>query len=65
MVWNVIQIMYNRSFVYLRTAGKFCCHISKAIGLTWTLRGVEHLGIDKPCVIVANHQSSLDILGNF
>ncbi|CAO1377860.1 unnamed protein product [Diamesa hyperborea] len=46
----------------LLTAGKFCCHISKAIGLTWTLRGIEHLGTDKSCVIVANHQSSLDVL---
>ncbi|CAO1385279.1 unnamed protein product [Diamesa serratosioi] len=46
----------------LLTAGKFCSHISKVIGLTWTLRGTEHLGTDKSCVIVANHQSSLDVL---
>lgn len=51
--------------MHLRTAGKFCCHISKVIGLTWTLRGIEHLSTDESCVIVANHQSSLDVLGKF
>lgn len=46
-----------------RTASKFCCHTSRFINLTWTLRGAEHLEKDQSCVIVANHQSSLDVLG--
>lgn len=46
-----------------RTASKFCCHISRIINLTWTLRGAENLSRDRSCVIVANHQSSLDVLG--
>lgn len=37
--------------------------LSPIIGLKWTLRGIEHLSGDRACVIVANHQSSLDILG--
>lgn len=33
------------------------------LGLKWELRGKEHLEKDQACIIVANHQSSLDILG--
>lgn len=35
------------------------------MGLRWELRGKEHLEKDRACIIVANHQSSLDILGMF
>lgn len=35
------------------------------LGLKWELRGKEHLEKDQACIIVANHQSSLDILGLF
>lgn len=38
-------------------------HISKAIGIKWTLRGSENLSTDKTCIIVANHQSALDVQG--
>ncbi|CRK90844.1 CLUMA_CG004534, isoform A [Clunio marinus] len=40
-----------------------CKHISKVIGIKWTLRGAENLSKDRTCVFVANHQSSLDIQG--
>jgi len=40
-----------------------CRHVSKVIGITWTLRGSENLSKDRTCVIVANHQSSLDVQG--
>uniref|UniRef100_A0A1B0DGV9 1-acyl-sn-glycerol-3-phosphate acyltransferase n=1 Tax=Phlebotomus papatasi TaxID=29031 RepID=A0A1B0DGV9_PHLPP len=43
--------------------GLFCRPISKIIGIKWTLRGEEYMSQDKPFVIVANHQTSLDILG--
>ncbi|XP_034235075.1 1-acyl-sn-glycerol-3-phosphate acyltransferase alpha-like isoform X2 [Thrips palmi] len=46
-------------------ASAICKHISRLIGLRWTLRGSQHLAEQKACVIVANHQSSLDILGMF
>jgi lysophosphatidate acyltransferase len=39
--------------------------IGKALGLKFYLEGRENLDKDRTCVIVANHQSSLDILGNF
>lgn len=35
------------------------------MGLRWELRGREHLDQDVACIIVANHQSSLDLLGMF
>uniref|UniRef100_A0A1A9X580 1-acyl-sn-glycerol-3-phosphate acyltransferase n=1 Tax=Glossina brevipalpis TaxID=37001 RepID=A0A1A9X580_9MUSC len=46
-------------------ASTFCHRISTLIGLRWELRGKEHLEKDQACIIVANHQSSLDILGMF
>ncbi|KAJ1520860.1 hypothetical protein ONE63_003947 [Megalurothrips usitatus] len=46
-------------------ASAICKHISRLIGLRWTLRGGHHLEKQQACVIVANHQSSLDILGMF
>lgn len=39
-------------------------HIAKVIGMKYTLRGRENLSKDETYVIVANHQSCLDILGN-
>ncbi|XP_059616445.1 1-acyl-sn-glycerol-3-phosphate acyltransferase alpha [Phlebotomus argentipes] len=47
----------------LKIGGLWCRPISKIIGIKWTLRGEEYISQDKPYVIVANHQSSLDILG--
>lgn len=40
-------------------------HVTKVLGITWELRGREYLAEDRGCVIVANHQSMLDILGMF
>jgi 1-acyl-sn-glycerol-3-phosphate acyltransferase len=44
-------------------ASALCRHISGLVGLKWELRGQEHLEKEQACIIVANHQSSLDILG--
>lgn len=38
-------------------------HLSKILGIKWTLHGAEHLSQNKSLIIVANHQTSLDILG--
>ncbi|XP_072765167.1 1-acyl-sn-glycerol-3-phosphate acyltransferase alpha isoform X2 [Anoplolepis gracilipes] len=46
-------------------ASSLCHHINTLLGLRWELRGREHLEKDRACIIVANHQSSLDILGMF
>jgi len=44
-------------------ASALCRHISGLVGLKWELRGQQHLAKEQACIIVANHQSSLDILG--
>ncbi|GAB0088880.1 1-acyl-sn-glycerol-3-phosphate acyltransferase [Sergentomyia squamirostris] len=47
----------------LKIGGLLCRPISKVIGVKWILRGEEFMSQDKAFVIVANHQSSLDVLG--
>ncbi|XP_052869743.1 1-acyl-sn-glycerol-3-phosphate acyltransferase alpha-like [Anopheles cruzii] len=43
-----------------------CCRVaSSIISIKWEVRGAEHLSADRAMVMVANHQSSLDILGMF
>lgn len=46
-------------------ASSLCRHVSTILGLKWELRAKEHLEKDRACIIVSNHQSSLDILGMF
>ncbi|XP_055546835.1 1-acyl-sn-glycerol-3-phosphate acyltransferase alpha-like [Wyeomyia smithii] len=46
-------------------ASSFCRHISPLISIKWELRGTDILSRDEAYVIVANHQSSLDVLGMF
>ncbi|XP_058824862.1 1-acyl-sn-glycerol-3-phosphate acyltransferase alpha-like [Topomyia yanbarensis] len=46
-------------------AGSFCKPLSTLLGIKWELRGADILSRDEAYVIVANHQSSLDILGMF
>ncbi|XP_046739724.1 1-acyl-sn-glycerol-3-phosphate acyltransferase alpha isoform X2 [Diprion similis] len=50
---------------FLKLASSVCHHVSTLLGLRWELRGREHLEKEQACIIVANHQSSLDILGMF
>ncbi|KAG6801921.1 1-acyl-sn-glycerol-3-phosphate acyltransferase alpha [Apis mellifera caucasica] len=42
-----------------------CSWLTKFLGVHWELRGKEHLEQERACIIVANHQSSLDVLGMF
>ncbi|VEN44522.1 unnamed protein product [Callosobruchus maculatus] len=46
----------------LLLASDFCKQISRVIGIKWILRGKEHLEKDQACIIISNHQSSIDIL---
>ena len=40
--------------------------LTSLLGIRWRLRGhTELLRLKRPCVIVANHQSSIDLLGMF
>lgn len=45
--------------------GAFCRNISILLGIKWELRGADILSRDEAFILVANHQSSLDILGMF
>uniref|UniRef100_A0A0A9YNU8 1-acylglycerol-3-phosphate O-acyltransferase n=1 Tax=Lygus hesperus TaxID=30085 RepID=A0A0A9YNU8_LYGHE len=56
MLWN------PRSVENLILASKLCRHISTLLRLRWELRGGEYLNKQQSFVIVANHQSSIDIL---
>ncbi|CAG2053198.1 unnamed protein product [Timema podura] len=44
---------------------KLLKHVTKLIGITWELRNGEILAEERGAVIVANHQSMIDILGMF
>ncbi|OXU25070.1 hypothetical protein TSAR_000908 [Trichomalopsis sarcophagae] len=49
----------------LLLASSLCHHASSLLGIRWQIRGREHLEKERACIIVANHQSSLDVLGMF
>ncbi|KAM8720788.1 hypothetical protein ACLKA7_006777 [Drosophila subpalustris] len=51
--------------MFYRWASTWCHRVTALIGLRWELRGKEHLEKDQACIVVANHQSSLDVLGMF
>lgn len=42
-----------------------CNYISNFLGIKWLIRGKENIAKEKACIIVANHQSLLDIFGMF
>lgn len=46
-----------------RIAGKICSPVTHLIGLKWIIRNPDLLTKDEACIMVSNHQSSLDILG--
>ncbi|XP_017887337.1 1-acyl-sn-glycerol-3-phosphate acyltransferase alpha isoform X2 [Ceratina calcarata] len=48
-----------------RLASSVCSCLTNFLGVRWELRGREHLEQERACIIVANHQSSLDIMGMF
>jgi len=62
--WLIFKIILIK-IIFYRLASSTCQHIRTLLGLRWELRGREHLERDRACIIVANHQSSLDILGMF
>ncbi|XP_014214375.1 1-acyl-sn-glycerol-3-phosphate acyltransferase alpha [Copidosoma floridanum] len=60
-----IMMFRPKNVKNLLLASSACHHISSLLGIRWHIRGREHLEKERACVIVANHQSSLDILGMF
>ncbi|XP_064092440.1 1-acyl-sn-glycerol-3-phosphate acyltransferase alpha-like isoform X2 [Macrobrachium nipponense] len=37
--------------------------LNPLLGLHWEVHGLEHITVDRPAIVVANHQSSIDFLG--
>ncbi|XP_011506220.1 PREDICTED: 1-acyl-sn-glycerol-3-phosphate acyltransferase alpha [Ceratosolen solmsi marchali] len=60
-----VMMLRPRNVKNLLLASSMCHHTSNLLGLRWQIRGREHLEKERSYVIVANHQSSLDILGMF
>ncbi|KAK2584649.1 hypothetical protein KPH14_006996 [Odynerus spinipes] len=60
-----VFLLRPRNIKNLVLSSYLCIHISRLLGLRWELRGKENLDKDVACIIVANHQSSLDLLGMF
>ena len=50
-------------YVLFRLAGYFGRKVTKILGINWELRNGEVLKIDRGAIIVANHQSILDVMG--
>ncbi|TKR89782.1 hypothetical protein L596_013832 [Steinernema carpocapsae] len=53
------------AWIYTEGAGRVfeCCRILFPwMDITVTVRNKKHLDIDKPCVLICNHQSSLDVV---
>lgn len=44
-------------------ASRFCRYASYIVGIEWELRGLEHWDNEQSYIVISNHQSSLDILG--
>lgn len=42
-----------------------CTVISPIIGIEWVIKGEEYLSKDESLIVMANHQSALDILGEW
>ncbi|XP_014279269.3 1-acyl-sn-glycerol-3-phosphate acyltransferase beta [Halyomorpha halys] len=54
-----------RDIANLCVAGKFIKKFTRILGIEWELRGGNVLNKDRGAIIVANHQSALDIMGMF
>ncbi|XP_015181376.1 PREDICTED: 1-acyl-sn-glycerol-3-phosphate acyltransferase alpha [Polistes dominula] len=65
IVFIPIFLLRPKNIKNLVLASYPCSYINILLGLRWELRGKEHLNQDVACIIVANHQSSLDLLGMF
>lgn len=61
----IIKFKINQQLCNLRTASKILKYLPRCLGARFHLRGMENISADKSAVIVANHQSMLDVLGMF
>ncbi|XP_026481654.1 1-acyl-sn-glycerol-3-phosphate acyltransferase alpha-like [Ctenocephalides felis] len=63
---NVIHLGYFLlGGTHIGIISLWCRHISWLLGLRWNIHGIHKLDNKKSFIMVANHQSSLDLLGMF
>ncbi|XP_063695528.1 1-acyl-sn-glycerol-3-phosphate acyltransferase alpha-like [Culicoides brevitarsis] len=60
-----VFMLKARNVSNLVLASQLSKQVTSIIRVNWEIRGAEILSQDKPFVIVANHQSSIDVLGMF
>ncbi|XP_076293148.1 1-Acylglycerol-3-phosphate O-acyltransferase 1 isoform X1 [Lasioglossum baleicum] len=60
-----IMMLRPRNVKNFILASSVCSCLTNFLGVRWELRGREHLEQDRACIVVSNHQSSLDIMGLF
>ncbi|XP_018323781.1 1-acyl-sn-glycerol-3-phosphate acyltransferase alpha-like [Agrilus planipennis] len=65
LVMIPVFLFKPRNVHNLLLATAICRYISPLIGVQWVLRGKEVLEKENACIIVCNHQSSIDVLGMF
>ncbi|XP_017767110.1 PREDICTED: 1-acyl-sn-glycerol-3-phosphate acyltransferase alpha [Eufriesea mexicana] len=65
IVFLPIMMFRPRNVKNFVLASSVCSCFTNFLGVRWELRGKEHLEQERACIIVANHQSSLDVMGMF
>ena len=63
VVFLPIFLLRVRNALNIRTASRFLNPIFRLFGIHYRVEHAEVLDTDEPCVIVANHQSSIDFIG--
>lgn len=56
-------IFQPRSEKNLLTLSLVFAPVTKLMGVSWEIRGREHLEQERSCIVVMNHQSLLDCVG--
>jgi len=62
-ILHPLFILRPRNVVNLVYASTLLKHVSWLVGIKWDIRGTDLLKKRSACVIVSNHQSAIDILG--
>ena len=60
---DILLLMFMH--VYFSMYSRWGRSVFWVLGIRMTVRGEEHLQNDQPCIIVVNHQSSLDLIGEY
>lgn len=58
------RLVITVNFVLRRVLSKILKFTGTICGIKCTFRGQENVSTEKTCILVANHQSALDLIGN-